>query len=551
MKTVIIGGVAGGATTAARLRRLDENAEIVILERGEYISFANCGLPYYIGGEITDKENLTLQTPESFNARFNIDVRVFSEVTAINRARKSVSVVNLQDGKTYEEYYDKLVLSPGAMPLKPQISGIESKRIFTLRNIPDTYAIKDFIEQQSPKSAVVLGGGYIGMEMAENLCHAGLKVTIVELSNQLIAPIDFDMACIIHSYLGCKGIKVMLNNGVKSVTDNGNTLTIMLNEGEISADMLLLSAGIRPESQLAINAGLEVNQRGFIVTNEYMLTSDPDIYAIGDVVEITDFVTQTKGAVALAGPANKQGRIAADNICGLSSTYTGTQGSSVLKVFDLTVATTGLNEKSAQRLGLSYEKSFTVSSSHASYYPGAFNMTLKTIFDPQDGKILGVQIIGAEGVDKRCDVIATAIRFGATAHDLTRLELCYAPPYSSAKDPVNMAGYVIENILNGKVKNFHWHDIDALRSSEVSLIDVRTAVEFTVGSIPGFVNIPLDELRGHIDRLDKSKPVYLTCQIGLRGYIASRILAQRGFETYNLSGGYSVWSATKKNNHSA
>ena len=543
MKTVIIGGVAGGATAAARLRRLDEKAEIVMIERGEYISFANCGLPYYIGGEIKAKEELTLQTPESFHSRFNVDVRVFSEALSIDRENKSVTIKDLGNNTTYEEHYDKLILSPGAAPMRLPIPGAGSKRVFTLRSIPDTYAIKEFIAQSNPKSAAILGGGAIGIEMAENFVSAGLNVTVIELTDQVIAPIDFDMACIVHKHLRDKGVNLILGKGVKSVADTGGSLDISLGDEEIKADMLLLSAGIRPESGLASDCGLHVNQRGFIITDEHMLTSDPDIYAVGDAAEITDFVTQTKAAVALAGPANKQGRIAADNICGIDSAYTGTQGSSILKAFDLTVASTGLNEKIAKRLGVKYEKSFTVSGSHAGYFPGAYNITVKTMFDPDTGRILGAQLIGAEGADKRCDVIAAAIRFGASAADLTRLELCYAPPYSSAKDPVNMAGYVVENLLTGKAKIFHWHDTAALDPKSATLLDVRTASEFRRGTIPGFINIPLDELRGRLEEIDKNKPIYLTCQIGLRGYIASRILTQNGYDVYNLSGGYHLWSA--------
>jgi NADPH-dependent 2,4-dienoyl-CoA reductase/sulfur reductase-like enzyme/peroxiredoxin family protein/rhodanese-related sulfurtransferase/TusA-related sulfurtransferase len=543
MKTLIIGGVAGGATAAARLRRLDERAELILLERGEYISFANCGLPYYIGGTITDKEELTLQTPQSFKARFKVDVRVNSEAVAINRQAKTATVKNWQNGQTYEESYDKLILSPGAAPLKLPIPGTDSKRVFTLRNIPDTLAIKSFIEEKHPKSVVILGGGAIGIETAENFVQAGLKVTIVELVDQIIASIDFDMACAVQKHIRTKGVELILGNGLKAVEEEGDTLKITLNDGEIKADMLLLSAGVRPESQLAKDCGLEVNGRGFIVTDESMLTSDPHIYAVGDAVEITDFISQTKSAVALAGPANKQGRIAADNILGLNSTYTGTQGSSILKAFDMTVASTGLNEKTAQRLGIKYDKSFTVSPSHASYYPRASNMTIKTLYDPETGKILGAQLTGLDGVDKRCDVLATAIRFGATAYDLAKLELCYSPPYSSAKDPVNIAGFVIENLLTGKVKNFHWHDLDRLDPQTVTLLDVRTEPEFTLGAIPSFINIPLDQLRPRLAELDKEKPVYVMCQVGQRGYMASRILTQEGFEVYNLSGGYSLWSA--------
>ncbi|MDR2147899.1 MAG: FAD-dependent oxidoreductase [Tannerella sp.] len=545
MKVLIIGGVAGGATAAARMRRLDERAEIVMFERGEYISFANCGLPYYIGGEITDKEELTLQTPDSFNARFNVDVRVQNEVLSINREKKTVTALDLKTGKQYEESYDFLVLSPGADPVRPPIQGIDSARVFTLRNIPDTFAIKDFMDSRKPKTAVVVGGGFIGMEMAENLHAAGLKVTIVEMADQLLAPFDYDMACSIHRRVRSKGVELLLGNAVKAITDTGKALKITLNDSLIETDMLLMSAGVKPESTLAKHAGLALNEYGYIVTDEFMRTSDSSIYAVGDAVEITDFVLQKKNTVPLAGPANKQGRIAADNICGLESRYTGTQGSAILRVFDMTAATTGLNEKTAKRLGIKYEKSFTVSGSHAGYFPGANDMTIKTLFDPENGKILGVQITGKDGVDKRCDVIAAAMRFGATASDLTRLELCYAPPYSSAKDPVNMAGYVIENILTGKVRIFHWHDVETLDKEKVTLLDVRTPEEVEIGAMPGFINIPVDSLRERMSELDPQKPVYITCAVGLRGYVASRILSQNGFEVSNLSGGYTIWNRVK------
>jgi len=544
MKTVIIGGVAGGATAAARLRRLDENTEIIMFERGEYISFANCGLPYYIGGEIKEKSALTLQTPKSFNARFSVDVRVLSEVVEIDKNAKTVTVLDKQSGESYTEGYDKLILSMGAEPIRPNIEGIGSDKVFTLRNIPDTYKIKEYIENKKPKSAVVVGGGFIGVEMAENLYNAGLCVTLVELSDQIIPPIDYDMASDVHRYLESKGVNLSLGNGIRSVLDNGVSLKIALNSGELNADMLIMSIGVKPETQIAKAAGIEVNERGLIIVNEKMQTSNSDIYAVGDAVEITDFVTGKKGFVPLAGPANKQGRIAADNICGLNSEYTGTQGSSVLKVFDLTVASTGINEKTAKRLGLNYEKSFTYSANHASYYPGAVNMSVKTIFEKGTGKILGAQIVGYEGTDKRCDVFATAIRAGMTAYDLTRLELCYAPPFGSAKDPVNMAGFVIENMLTDKVKIIHWHDVEKLpRDGSVLLIDTRTAIEYENGHIDGFINIPLDSLRDKLTELDKSKKIYVTCQIGLRGYVATRILCQNGFETYNLSGGYRLYNS--------
>lgn len=543
-KVLIIGGVAGGATTAARLRRLDEKANIILFERGEYISFANCGLPYYIGGEIKEKSALTLQTPESFYARFHVDVRIKSEVIAINPKNKTVSVKNFTTGETYEETYDSLVLSMGAEPIKPNIDGINSNKVFTLRNIPDTYKIKEYIENKKPRTAIVIGGGFIGVEMAENLHSAGLSVTIIEMADQVIAPVDYDMASDVHRHIESKGVKLLLGNAVRSISDNGTSLKVATNSGEVEADMLIMAIGVRPETRIAKEAGISLNERGFIIVDEHMLTSEKDVYAVGDAIEITDFVTGNKGAVPLAGPANKQGRIAADNICGQNSVYTGTQGSAILKVFDLTVASTGVNEKTAKRLGLKYEKSFTYSANHASYYPGAVNMSIKTVFEKETGKILGVQIVGYDGSDKRCDIFATAIRAGMSAYDLTRLELCYAPPYGSAKDPVNMAGYVIENLLTGKVKNFHWHDVKNLpRDGSVTLIDTRTELEYENGHIDGFINIPLDTLRSRLNEIDKTKSVYVTCQVGLRGYIAARILSQNGFDVYNLSGGYRLYNS--------
>lgn len=545
-KILIIGGVAGGASAAARLRRLDEQAEIILFERGEYISFANCGLPYYIGGTITNQSELTLQTPESFHARFRIDVRVMHEVTGIDREAKTITVLNSLTRETYTESYDKLILSPGAEPIRPNIPGIDNERVFTLRNIPDTLRIRNFIAHQKARSAAVVGAGYIGVEMAENLHSAGLEVTLIEMQNQVIAPLDYDMACEVHNHLREKGVHLILSNGVTAVTEKAEALEIKLNSGSITADMLMLAIGVRPESSLAKDAGLIVNGRGCIQVDEHMCTSDENIYAVGDAVEITDYVTEHKGYIPLAGPANRQGRIAADSICGIIRRYTGTQGSSVLKVFDLTVAATGINEKTARQLGILYEKSYTLSGSHASYYPGAMPMSVKTLFNPKNGKILGAQIVGFTGVDKRCDVFATAIRAGMTAEDLTELELCYAPPYSSAKDPVNMAGFVIQNILEKRVKIFHWHDVDSLpRDGSITLLDVRTPAEYQAAAIDGFKNIPLDELREHLSELDREKPVYVTCQVGLRGYLASRILSQHGFDVYNLSGGNRLYQTIR------
>lgn len=539
MKVLIVGGVAGGASAAARLRRLDEKAEIIMFERGEYISFANCGLPYYIGGEITKKSALTLQTPQSFNSRFNVDVRVWNEVTAIDPEKKQVTVHNVQTGEDYTESYDELILSPGAAPLVPKMDGVDDPRVFTLRNIPDTVKIRDYVEEEFPESAVVVGGGYIGVEMAENLKKAGLKVTIVELADHVIAPLDGDMAAEVHRYLRDQGVELMLGKAVQSMEDKGGKLTLHLSEGEIETDMVILSVGVRPDTALAQGAGLELNPKGAIVVNEHMQTSKEHIYAVGDAIEIVDFVTGKKGYVPLAGPANKQGRIAADNICGIKSSYKNTLGSSVLKIFDMTVAMTGVNERTAQAAGLDYDKVYTYSQSHASYYPGGHGISIKTLYEKGTGKILGAQLVGYDGVDKRCDVIATAIRAGMTAYDLTELELCYAPPFGSAKDPVNFVGYVIENTLTGKVKNFFWNDVEKLpRDGSVTLLDVRTPSEREVGHIPGFIHIPLDELRQRAGELPQDKPVYIHCHSGLRSYLACRMLTGLGYDCYNLSGGW-------------
>ena len=542
-KILIIGGVAGGASAAARSRRLDENAEIIMLERGDYISYANCGLPYYIGGVIKDKNNLTLQTPHSFNERFNVDVRILSEVVKINAQEKTVEIKNVKTGDVYTENYDNLILSPGADPILPKIEGTDLDGIFALRTIPDTYKIKEYVNEKQPKSAVIVGGGYIGIEMADNLHALGLKVSIVELQDHLIGPLDYDMACETHNHIISKGVDLYLNNGVKKIAKNTKGLTIELSNGSINTDIVILAVGVRPESSLAKNAGLEVNSRGSICVDSKMTTSNKFIYAVGDAVEVVNFVSGAKAFIPLAGPANKQGRIAADNISGRESEYKGTQGTSILKCFDMTVAMTGLNERDAKANGLDYEKSFTFSASHAGYYPGATNMAIKTVFEKVTGKILGASIVGFDGVDKRCDVFATAIRAGMTIKDLTELELSYAPPFSSAKDPVNMAGYVASNILSGDVEIFHWHDVQKLDLEKVTLLDTRTTIEFENGNISGSVNMPIDTLRKNLNKLDKSKPVYIYCQIGLRGYVAARILLQNGFAVKNLSGGYRLYNA--------
>lgn len=540
MKTIIIGGVAGGASAAARLRRLDEKAEIIILEKGEFVSFANCGLPYYIGGEITDREELTLQTPESFKARFNIDVRIFNEAVKINPEENTITIKNLQNGESYTEKYDNLILSPGAEPIIPNIKGIESANVFTLRNIPDTLKIKHYIDTEKPESAVVIGGGYIGVEMAENLAKAGLDVSIVELADHLIAPLDFDMAADVHRYIKEKGIKLFLNNGVTAFEHN----RILLQKGEINADMVIMSVGVRPETAIAKACGIETNSRGSIIVDSKMHTNLPNIYAVGDAVEVKNFITNAPSFIPLAGPANKQGRIAADNIAGYESEYTGTQGSAVLKMFDMTVATTGLNEKSAQLSKIDYDKVYIYSSSHASYYPNGNMMSIKALWDKKSLKIIGAQITGFDGVDKRMDVIASAIRFGGKITDLTQLELCYAPPFSSAKDPVNMLGFTAENIISGKIKQFFWNEVETLpRDNSVTLLDVRTVTEFKRGKIDGFINIPLDSLRARIDEIPKDKPVYVHCHSGLRSYIACRILQGNGYDCYNLAGGWRLYES--------
>ena len=540
MKTIIVGGVAGGASAAARLRRLNENDEIIILERGDYISFANCGLPYFIGGEITDKNMLTLQTPESFRKRFNIDVRVKSEAVKISPEAHTVTVRNADTGEEYEETFDKLILSPGAEPIRPNIGGIELPHVFTLRNIPDTMRIKGFIDGSKPRKAVVVGGGYIGVEMAENLIKAGLEVSIVELADHLIAPLDADMAADVHRYIRSKGIKLFLNNGVTEITDK----KVILQNGRIEADMVIMSVGVRPETSLAKECGIALNSRGSIIVNSHMETNYPDIYAVGDAVEVKDFVTGSAAFIPLAGPANKQGRIAADNISGIASEYKGTQGSAVLKLFDMTVATTGLNEKRAAAEGIDYDKTYTYSASHASYYPNATNMSVKVLWDKNTKKLIGAQIVGFDGVDKRMDVLATAIRFGAEVTDLKDLELCYAPPFGSAKDPVNMAGFVAENVINGTVRQFFWHDVEKLpRDGSVTLLDVRTKTEIARGMIAGFINIPLDDLRDNLDKLTKDKPVYVHCHSGLRSYIACRLLTGYGYDCYNLAGGWRLYES--------
>lgn len=543
MKTVIIGGVAGGASAAARLRRLDELSEIIVLEKGEFVSFASCGLPYYIGGKITNKQSLTVQTPQSFKTRFNIDVRVNNEVIKIDSVNKSVTVKNLNDETIYTENYDKLIISTGAEPIKPSIKGIDNKRVFTLRTIPDTMNIKNFIDNMHPTKAVVVGGGYIGVEVAENLKNAGLDVTIVELAPHIIASLDFDMAAEVHKYIKDCGIKLILNNAVEEIDDKGDNLSVKLTQGEIDADMLIMSVGVRPETKIAAECGILLNKKGSIIVDKNMKTNINDIFAVGDAVEVENFISKQPDFIPLAGPANRQGRVAANNICGINSEYKGTQGSAVLKLFDMTVATTGLSEQKASDSSIEFDKTYLYSASHAGYYPGGTNMSIKVLWEKSSKKIIGAQIVGFDGVDKRMDILATAIRFGATVTDLTELELCYAPPFSSAKDPINMVGFVAEDVISNRLKQFFWYDVENLpRDGSVTLLDIRAATEISMGKIEGFKNIPLDLLRDNISEIPKGKPVYVHCYSGLRSYIACRILSGLGYDSYNLAGGFRFYN---------
>lgn len=548
MKVVIVGGVAGGASAAARIRRLDEKAQIVVFERTGFISYANCGLPYYIGRVITSEEELTLQTPESFWDRFRVDMRIRHEVLSINTEKKTVTVRGLDAGKTYEESYDKLLLSPGAKPIQPSIPGADSKNIFTLRTVEDTVNIHKFVETHQPKRATVIGGGFIGMETAENLAHLGLEVTLVQRSAHLLPPLDFDMACMLHTEMRKHGVTLMLNTEVIEIEEKDDQLSLKTSDDrEIKADMVLSAIGVIPETALAKNAGLELGIKGSIVVNDRMETSVPDIYAVGDAVEVKHFVTENKAVIALAGPANKQGRVAADNICGGNSKFNGSQGSSIIKVFDMTAGSTGINETIAKAANINYERVVLSPASHAGYYPGGKVMTMKVLYEKETLKILGAQIVGYDGVDKRIDVLATAIRAGMKATELTELDLAYAPPYSSAKDPVNMAGFMIENIVTGKVKQFHHDEMDALpRDGSVTLLDTRTPFEYMKGHAEGFINIPLDDLRERISEIPKGKPVYVMCQSGLRSYISCRILSQSGYDCYNFSGGYGFYETVKR-----
>ncbi|MDD6967616.1 MAG: FAD-dependent oxidoreductase [Firmicutes bacterium] len=545
MKVVIVGGVAGGATAAARIRRLDEQAEIVVFERSGYISYANCGLPYYIGDVITERSALTLQTPESFFNRFRVTMKIRHEVMAIHPERKTVSVKNLETGDEFEESYDKLLLSPGAKPTQPRLPGVGLDKVFTLRTVEDTFRIKEFIQANQPKSAVLAGGGFIGLELAENLRELGMEVTIVQRPKQLMNPFDPDMASFIHNEMRKHGVKLALGHTVEGFEErNGGVDVLLKDEQPLHADLVVLAIGVTPDTGLAKEAGLELGIKGSILVNDRMETTVPDIYAVGDAVQVKHFVTGQDALISLAGPANKQGRIAADNICGGDSHYTGSQGSSVIKVFDMTAATTGINETNAKKAGFSVDTVILSPMSHAGYYPGGKVMTMKVVFEEETYRLLGAQIVGYEGVDKRIDVLATAIHAGMKATQLKELDLAYAPPYSSAKDPVNMAGFMVENIANGVLKQWHLEDASGLpRDGSVTLLDTRTVGEYSRGHIDGFTNIPVDELRERLGELDKSKPVYVICQSGLRSYIACRILAGNGFDCYNFSGGFRFYDA--------
>ena len=548
MKVVIVGGVAGGATAAARIRRLDEQAEITVFERSGYVSYANCGLPYFIGDVITDPEELTLQTPESFYERFRVQMKVRHEVTAILPEKKSVRVKNLETGEEFEESYDKLLLSPGARPTQPRLQGTDLDRVFTLRTVEDTIRIKDYVNQKKPRSAVLAGGGFISLELAENLRHLGLDVTIVQRPMQLMNPFDADMAAFIHAEMRKGGVRLALGQTVDGFVEADGGVDVLLRDAPpLHADMVVLAIGVTPDTALAKDAGLELGLKGSILVNDRMETSVPDIYAVGDAVQVRHLVTGTDSVISLAGPANKQGRIAADNICGRDSRYPGSLGSSVIKLFDLTAASTGVNETNAKKAGLDADKLFLSPMNHAGYYPGGETMTMKIVFEKETWRLLGAQIVGGAGVDKRIDVLATAIQNRMDVRDLQTLQLAYAPPYGSAKDAVNMAGYMAENLSDGIVKQFHWHDVDNLpRDGSVVILDVRTPGEFRRGHFDGAVNIPVDELRERMDEIERGKPLYVNCQSALRSYIACRILTQNGFDCYNLAGGYRLYDVVMR-----
>ena len=544
MKVLIVGGVAGGATTATRLRRLDEKAQIIIFERGEHISFANCGLPYYIGDVIKEKKNLLLQTPKSFKDRFNIDVRVNNEVVKIDREKKQVLIRKVNSGEEYIETYDTLVLSPGAEPINP-FKLLKSEKIATLRNVNDSVKIKEYIQKNNPKNIVIIGGGYIGVEVAENIKHYGsINVTIVEKAPHVIASIDKDIASFVQNRLRENNINLILSNGVRQIKEENNIFNILLDDGKIKADYIILSIGVRPETSIAKEAGITLNSRGSIIVDEHMRTNDKDIYALGDAVEIKNYITNMPDYIPLAGPANRQARIVANNICGLDSKYNGTMGSSILKLFDYTLATTGVSEEKCKMLDINYKKIIITPFCHATYYPGASEMIVKVIYCEKEKILLGVQVIGKEGVDKVSDILATVIRSKINIYDLEDLELCYAPPFSSAKSVVNIVGNVIENEINGLVKNIFWEDVENTDTPYV--LDARTKGEYESGHFSEAINIPVDELRENIDKLDKNKEILVYCKTGVRSYIACRILIQNGFKVKNIMGGYNLYKEIEK-----
>lgn len=541
MKVIIIGGVAGGASTATRLRRNDEKAEIILLERGQDISFANCGMPYHIGEVIKEREKLLVVTPQTLKDTFNIDARIQHEAVRIDRKKKTLLIRDLTYKREYEESYDKLVLSPGAAPIIPPVEGASLEGVFSLRSLPDMDRIKAFMTEKQPTQAVVVGGGFIGLEIAENLQRQGLQVTLVEMLEQVMAPIDYEMAAMVHQHLQFKKIRLALGDGLKSIhKDKGLKVTLQSGR-EVESDMVILSVGVRPENGLAKEAGLELGVRGTIVTNEFMQTSDPDIYAIGDAAQVTHLVSGTSTSLPLAGPASKQARIAADHLCGKDAAYVGVQGTSIVKVFDLTVGSTGLNSHQLQELGLSYHNAIIHASNHAGYYPGASPLAFKLLFSPE-GKIYGAQIVGLEGVDKRIDVIATAMHAGLTVFDLEKLELAYAPPYGAARDPINLIGFVAGNMLRGDLKTIDWFDVKNLNADKDYILDVREAEELTLGSLPDSHHIPLGQLRQRMGEIPKNKRIVVYCQVGQRGYFACRSLQLHGFETANLNGGYKTYA---------
>lgn len=545
MKVIIIGGVAGGATAAARLRRLDESAEIVILERTGYVSYANCGLPYFLSGVISDEGKLTLQTPASFKERFNIDVRVRNEAIAIDPDAKKVTVRRLDDGSEYTEGYDALVYAPGARATRPDVPGADDERVLTLRTVEDTFRIRQLIDARKPRTTIVVGGGFIGLEVAENLVEAGIAVTLIQRSEQVLRPLDRDMASLVHNKLRASGVDLRLCTPVVGYERpaEGEGMRVLTEDGKVlEADLVFIGLGTTPDTALAKEAGIELGRKGAVVVDDHMRTSAPDIYAVGDAVEIVNSVSGEKTLIPLAGPANKQGRIAANNICGIDDVYMGSLGSSIVKIFDMTAAATGLNGSGAKRAGIDFDSVILRPASHATYYPGFSSITMKVLFEPASGRIIGAQALGKEEVAKQVDVLATAITAGMTAADLEDLDLAYAPPFSSAKSPVNMAGFIIENLRAGRVKQFHWDDVaDLPRDGSVILLDTRTEGEYERGHYDGTVNIPLDSLRDRLDELDISKPIYVNCQVGLRGYIACRILMGHGFDCYNLTGGYGFY----------